>query len=183
VGRLAPRASVTFGCIPAISAGDGPLNNCQKAMISLEKDCSYENSISHSLTAPPTCRFQNSILPYSPRFTQTQPTYRSQRISTDNIYGACTTPHTPLTPPFAHPPPPQPTNLVLSQRHPSPAHVSVPAYLTPPYLRRLHHPTHPTHPTQPTTTPHQPTAPLPSGTPCTPPHVHPTSPHAPHAPQ
>jgi len=33
VGRLAPRASVTLGCIQAISAGKGPLNNCQKAMV------------------------------------------------------------------------------------------------------------------------------------------------------
>ena len=40
-----------------------------------EKDCSYENSNSRSLTAPPTCQFQNSTLPYSSRFTPTQPTY------------------------------------------------------------------------------------------------------------
>jgi len=44
-------------------------------MLSLEKDCSHENSNSLSLTAPPTCQFQNSTLPYSPRFTPTQPTY------------------------------------------------------------------------------------------------------------
>jgi len=70
VGRLAPRASMT-----RITAGKGPLNTCQKAVLSLEKDCSYENSNSHSLTAPPTCQCQNSTLPYSPRFTPTQPTY------------------------------------------------------------------------------------------------------------
>jgi len=48
-------------------------------MLSLEKDSSYENSNSHSLTAPPTFQFQISI--YSPRVTPAQPTYRSQRIS------------------------------------------------------------------------------------------------------
>jgi len=108
VGRLAPRASVTLGRIQAISAGKGPLNNCQKDMLSLEKDCSYENSNSHSLTAFPTCQFQNSILPYSPRFTPSQPAYRSQRISPRHIYGACATPHTPLTPPYARPRHPNP---------------------------------------------------------------------------
>jgi len=76
VGRLAPCASVT-----RIKAGKGPLNNCQKAMLSLEKDCSYENSNSRSLTALPTCQFQNSTLPYSPRFTPTQPTYGRSVIS------------------------------------------------------------------------------------------------------
>ena len=75
MGRLAPRASVTLGRIQAISAGKSPLFNCHKAMISLEKDCSYENSNSHSLTAPPTSQFQYSILSYSPRFPPTQPTY------------------------------------------------------------------------------------------------------------
>ena len=69
MGRLAPRASET-----RITAGKGPLNNCQKAMLSLEKDCSYENSNSRSLTAPPTRQFRNKTLPYSPRFTPTQPT-------------------------------------------------------------------------------------------------------------
>jgi len=108
VGRLAHRASVTLGRIQAISAGKGPLNNCQKAMLSLEQDCSYEYSNPHSLTAPPTCQFQHSILPYSPRFTPTQPTCRSQRISLHHIYGACTTPHTPSTPPCARPPHPNP---------------------------------------------------------------------------
>jgi len=108
VGRLAPRASVTLGRIQAISAGKGPFNNCQKAMLSLDRDCSYENSNSHSLTATPTCQFQNSILPYSPRLTPAQPIYRSQRISPHQNYGACTTPHTPRTPPYPHPPNPNP---------------------------------------------------------------------------
>jgi len=90
VGRLAPRASVT-----RITEGKGPLNNSQKAMLSLEKDYSYENSNSRSLTAPPTCQFHNSTLPYSPRFTPAQPTYRSQRISPHHIYGTGTFPYTP----------------------------------------------------------------------------------------
>jgi len=196
VGRLAPRASVTLGRIQAISAGEGPLNNCQKAMLSLEEDCSCENSTSHSLTAPPTCQFQNSILPYSPRFTPTQPTSRSQRISTHHIYGACTTPHTPLTPPYAHPPHPNPPTSYSPRVTPaqptyrsqriSPHHIYGACTTphtppTPPYPQLPHpnlprpapyapHAPHPTHTHPPLTNPTHPTPPtstLPSRNPRT----------------
>ena len=134
MGRVVPRVSVPLGRIQAISEEKGPLSNCQKAMLSLEKECSYENTNSHSLTAPPTCQFQNSIVPYSPRFTPTQPTYRSQRISLHHNYGACTTPHSAPTRPYPQPP------------HPS---LPRPA----PHAPHAPHPTHTypllTHPTQP----------------------------------
>jgi len=61
--------------VTRITAGKGAPNNCQKAMLSLENVCSYENTNLHSLTVPPRCQFRNSTLPYSPRFTSTQPTY------------------------------------------------------------------------------------------------------------
>jgi len=108
VGRLAPRASVTIGRIQAISEGTGPFNICRKAMTSLEDVCSYEKSNSHSLTAPLSCQFRDSILPYSPHFTPAQPTYRSQRISRHQNCGACTAPHTPPTSPYPHQPHPNP---------------------------------------------------------------------------
>ena len=134
MGRLAPPASVTLGRIQEISAGNGPRNKCQKAMLSMEAECSYENSNSHSLTAPPACQFQNNILSYSPRFTPTQPTYRSQRISPHHIYGACTTPHTPPTPPYPQPPYPN-----LPRPAPHAPHATHPTHTHP----SLTHPTHP----------------------------------------
>jgi len=158
VGRLAPRASVTFGRIQAFSAGKGALNNCQKAMLSFEKNCSYENFDSHSLTAPPTCQFQDRIQQYSPHFTPTQPTYLSQRISPLHNDGACTTPRTPRTPPYPHAPhpdpptsysprftPAQPTyrSQSISPHHKDGACTTPHTPRTPPYP----HPPHPNPPT------------------------------------
>ena len=173
MSRPAPRASVTFGRIQAISAGNSALNTCQKAMLSVEKDCSYENSNSHSLTAPPACQFQNSVLPYSSRFTPTQLTYRSQRISPHHNYGACTTQHTPPTPLYAHPPHPNPPtsysprftaaqrtyrsqrispHLIYGAYTPHPPHPPHPTHNHPTPIYRAPPLTHPTHLTPPTPT-------------------------------
>jgi len=184
VGRLAPRASVTLGRIQAISAGKGPLNNCQKAMLSSKEDCSRENSNSHSLTAPPTCQFQNSVLPYSPRFTPTHPTYRSQ-ASHPIISTAPTPPHTPHPPHPTHPTHPHPTPTHRPRTLPASPQPSAPigASASHPttYGACTLHPPHPPHPTHnhptatyrapPLTQPTHPTPPtptLPSRTPRTP---------------
>jgi len=194
VGRLAPRASVI-----RITARKGPLNTCQKATLSLEKDCSYENSNSHSLTAAPTFQFQNSTLPYPPRFTPTQPTYgRSVNSCRD----------------------PSKANRCLSQSNaekclfdrpglstfwrndnigPSASHPTITTAPAPPRTPRTSHPAH-THPTPshpPRTLPASPqpsppigpsashptisTAPAPPHTPHTPhpTHTHPTPTHPP----
>jgi len=141
VGRLAPRASVT-----RITAGKGQLNNCQKAMLSLQKECSYENSNSHSLTAPPTCQFQNSTLPYSPRFTPTQPTYaRSVRSWRDpSQANRCLSQSNAEKCLFVRP------GLSTFWRNdnigPSASHPTISTATAPPRTPRPPHPTH-THPT------------------------------------
>jgi len=178
VGRLASHASVTFGRIQAISAGKGPLNICQKAMLSLEKECSYENSDSHSLTAPRTCQFRDNIQQYSPRFTPTHPKYLSQRISPHHNYGACTNPHTPRTPPYPHPPHPSPPTSYSPRLTPAqPTHRSqrisphqnCGACTTPHTPRTPRYP-QPPHPSLQIPAPHAPHAPHPI-------HAHPTPTH------
>jgi len=156
VGRLAPRASVTIGRIQAISEGTGLFSNCRKALLSLEDVCSYENSNSHSLTAPLTYQFRDSILPHSPHFTQAQPTYRSQRISPHQNCGACTAPHTPPTSPYLHQPHPNPPTAY------SPCSIAAqPTYrsqhVSPHHNYHTCNTPHPAHSTLPTPIPPQPT--------------------------
>ena len=187
--RLAPRPSVTFGRIQAISAGKGPLNNRQKAMSSLEKDCSYENSDSLSLTAPPRCQFRDSIQHYSPRFTPIRPTYLSERISPHHNDGACTTPHTSRTPPYPSPPHPNPRTSYSPRFNPaqptyrskrSSTHDNCGACTTPQTPRTPLSP-QPPHPNLPRPAPRAPHAPHPIHTNPTPTHrapplTHPTHP-------
>ena len=80
LGRLALCAFVSLGRTQAISAGKGPLNTYQKALLFLERGYYYESSTYHSLIAPPTCVFQNSTLPYFPRFTPAPRTYRCEEF-------------------------------------------------------------------------------------------------------
>jgi len=169
---------VTFCRIQAISTGKGPLNNCEKALLSLEKKCSYENSDSHSLSSHPTCQFRDNIQQYSPHFTATQPTYLSQRISPHHNFGACTTPHTPRTPPYPHLPHPNPPTSYSPRVTPaqptyrsqriSPHHIYG-ACTTPHTPRTPPYPQAP-HPNLQSPAPHAPHAPHPI-------HTHPTPTH------
>ena len=161
VGRLAPRAFVTLGRIQAISADKGPLNNCQKAMLSLEKDCCYENSNSHSLTA---LHANSKTVSYRTLQASPQP---SPPIGPSASHPTITTEPAPPRTPHA----PHPTHTYPTPTHP-PRTLPASPQPSPPIGPSTSHPTITTEPALPGT----PRPPHPT-------HTHPTPTHPPHAPQ
>ena len=76
---LGARTPASASCVcdirshPSKLRGKGSMKKLSKSYVVIGKRL-FTQSNSHSFTVPPTCQFRDSILPFSPRFTQAQPT-------------------------------------------------------------------------------------------------------------